>query len=99
MFTDSRDFFADLDAFTDSRDFFADDATESATAFARVKKRRRRGIDGKGARGTKKTGRGFRTPRLSEAQKRANKLARAGKKAFKIGKAMESDRGGGDVPF
>ena len=53
-------------------------------------------------RGTKKTSRGFRTPKLSAAQKRANKLERAGKKTFKVGRSMTSTTysgGGGDVPF
>ncbi len=44
-------------------------------------------------RGTRRTGRGFRTPKLSDAQKRANRLDRA----MNFGKSSRVT--GGDVPF
>ena len=51
--------------------------------------------NGSQARGTRKNGRGqFRTPKLSDAQKRANKLNRS---TFGMGRGSRYT--GGDVPF
>ena len=50
--------------------------------------------NGSSGKGTRKTGQGFRTPKLSDAQKRSNKLKRS---TFGMGKGTKYT--GGDVPF